>query len=112
MRKVLQSGFIAGMLALAIAFSSADGGDKGKNPPAKALPPHPLDGAFEKGQSERDVTNALLNNKLFQKAISDALKARRDQEARFKQNPGLADANPAQAARNAFLKTLSDKVGE
>ena len=99
------------LLGLAVAFASVsaagdkkDGKDKGEG--VGALPPHPLDGAFERGFSPRDLTNGLLNNKHFQKAVEEAAKAKAEQEARLRKNPKLLDATPAQAARRAFLEVI------
>jgi hypothetical protein len=109
--KALLFGLFGVMLALTVAHGDDKKDDKPKGDKAKvgALPPHPLDPAFEKGRSERDFDNALLNNPLFQKAVKEALKAKRDQEEKYRQNPKLRDATPAQAARKRFLEVLLDE---
>ena len=71
-----------------------------------ALPPHPLDGAFEKGKNVTGITDGLLNNALFKKAMQNAMKAKLDQEAKYRENPNLRAATPAQSARQAFLTTI------
>lgn len=81
---------------------------KAEKPTAGALPPHPLDNAFERANTERDIDNALLNNDLYKKAMTEALKARRAQEEEFRKNPKLKDASPAQKARLKFLEVLQE----
>lgn len=100
-------------MALAVALASVEGGeqkDKAEKPKVGALAPHPLDGAFEKGKKETDLTNGLLNNKLFQTAIAEALKAKVKQEAAIAQNPKLLSSTPAQAARVRFLEVLKNEM--
>jgi hypothetical protein len=114
MRTLFQKGFVGGLLALAVAFASAEAGDKGekkegKPPVVGALAPHPLDPAFEKAKTEREITNALLNDPLFQKAVKDALNAKRNIEEQRRKQPNFLSATPAQAARNAFLGALQGK---
>ncbi len=101
---------LAALLAL-LAFSfigltAADEKPKEK-PPVGALKPSPLDDAFEKAATERDINNALLNNDLYKKAVKAALEAKKKVEKDIKDNPRRAGATPAQAARAAFLRTLS-----
>ena len=104
-----------GVLGLAItaalvAFASVQAGgqaDKKDDKGVGALPPHPLDDAFQKGNTERALTNGLLNNKLFQNAVAEALKAKRDREDEFRKNPKLRAGSPAQAARVKFLEVLT-----
>ena len=98
MRKI-----VAGLVA-AVLFVALANGDEKQN--IEALPPHPLDAAFEKANNERAADNALLNNPLFQKAVKAALQAKADQEKRFRDNPKLKDASPAQKARQKFLEVL------
>jgi hypothetical protein len=74
--------------------------------PAGSLPPHPLDNAFARARNERQINDALLNNDLYKEAVREALKAKKAQEDRFRRNPQLKDATPAQAARQKFLEVL------
>lgn len=94
------------IFGLAVAFA-AQAAEKSEKSAAKkavaALPPHPLDGAFARPK----ITDGLLNNDLFKKAVQEAAKARKEQEERFKKNPGFAGPTPAQAARMKFLKVLN-----
>jgi hypothetical protein len=96
--------------ALLVGLAAADdkpktGGDK---PKAGALPPSPLDDAFARANTERGITNGLLNNEQFKRAVKAALKAKKDQEQWFKAHPDGVNSTPAQAAREAFLKTLQE----
>jgi hypothetical protein len=91
-------------LVLSVALLSAE--DK---KPAAALPDHPLDAAFKKAKTEQQLDDAILNNKLYRKAVKEALKRRKEQEQKFKDNPKLADASPEQAARVKFLEVLQDQ---
>jgi hypothetical protein len=75
-----------------------------------ALPPHPLDSAFEKAKTEKAVNEGLLNNDHFKKAVREALKRKQEQEERFRKNPKLLDATPAQAARVKFLEVLMSEM--
>src|SRR5687768_12055752 len=95
-----------GLLVLVFAGFVQSEDKKPEKPPAGALPPHPLDGAFENANSERAIKDALLNNDRYKKAVTEALKAKRAQEERFRKNPKLLDASPAQAARVKFLEVL------
>ena len=67
---------------------------------------------FEKAKSAEDVLKALAKNDLFKKAIDEALKAKKAQEQRFKENKNLADAGPDQVARLAFLRVLCGEKAE
>ena len=109
--KTLLFGLFGVMLALTVAHGDDKKDDKPKGDRAQvgALPPHPLDPAFEKGRSERDFDNALLNNPLFQKAVKEALKAKRDQEEAYRKDPKLRSSTPAQAARVRFLEVLRNE---
>lgn len=81
--------------------------------PPVAAPLHPLDPAFEKVSRERDIYDALLNNKHYQKAVAEAFKAGREQAEKLKKNPDLKDVSPGQAARRRFLEVLaSDKSSD
>jgi pyruvate/2-oxoglutarate dehydrogenase complex dihydrolipoamide acyltransferase (E2) component len=73
-------------------------------PPAQALPPHPLDAAFRRGFTPNDLTNGLLNNRLFQQAVQAAAKAKQDA---MRRPPGMVGPTPEQAARQAFLDVLN-----
>jgi len=100
------------LVGLAIAVVAVQGQEqKGdKQPAIGALPPHPLDGAFQSVRTETDIKNKLLNNELYKKAVKEALKAYQEQDARFKKNPKLLDASPAQAARVRFLEVLMTEM--
>ncbi|MCI0640468.1 MAG: hypothetical protein L0Y72_05720 [Gemmataceae bacterium] len=102
---------LLGMFLLTIGGAHA-GGKKDDDKKFGALPPHGLDSAFGRGNTERALTNGLLNNKLFERAVKAALKAKREQEERFRKNPKLADATPAQAARLRFLEVLKEGNGK
>lgn len=80
--------------------------------PARALPPNKLDEVFADATTEKQLTEALINNEVYKKAIKAALKAKKDAEADQKQNPTKAGPSPAQAARTTFLKVLSGKHDE
>jgi hypothetical protein len=92
-------------LVFCVAFASAD-----EKPKPTALPPHKLDVGFEKASTEKAINDALLNNELYKKAVKEALKAKTAQDAKFKENPKLQDASPAQAARQEFLEVLRDEI--
>lgn len=96
--------YVLGLTMLVVAVVRA------QNPPPKvgALPPHPLDGAFERGRNNNDLTNGLLNNPAFKRAVDAAAKAKLAQEKAFRDNPNLKAATPPQAARQAFLKALNE----
>lgn len=79
--------------------------------PVGALAPHKLDRAFERARVPADITNALLNDPLFQQAVMDAFKAGSEAEAARQKNPKMVGPTPAQAARQAFLRTLNDEQG-
>jgi hypothetical protein len=94
---------LIGIAALALAFTAGQAQDE----PRSALPPHPLDAVFE-GRTERDCRNNILNNALYGKAFKEAMKAKAEQEEKYRKNPKLRDATPAQAARRRFLEVLND----
>src|SRR5205085_12077966 len=70
-----------------------------------ALPPHPLDKVFEK-DTEKAINEGLLNNELYKKAVTEAMKAKLEQGKKFKDNPKFVGPSPAQAARTKFLEVL------
>jgi hypothetical protein len=78
--------------------------DKAGPPAISALAPHPLDSAFTAATDPRTADEGLLNNAHFQKAIVEALAAKRAAEGR---TPGAVGPSPAQAARAKFLEVLS-----
>jgi hypothetical protein len=80
--------------------------DTKKDEPKGALPPHPLDDAF-KGNDEAAFMKAIQDSQIYRNAVKAALKAKKEQEDKFKKNPKLRDASPEQAARVKFLKVLS-----
>jgi len=94
------------LVGLVIAVVAVQGQEGDKKPGIGALPPHPLDGAFEKVRTETDIKNKLLNNELYKKAVKEALKAYQDQEAKFKKDAKFVGPSPAQAARVTFLEVL------
>lgn len=81
----------------------------GKEPePVKALPPHPLDGAFEKAKTTKEINEALLNNAQYKKAVAAALKTKLDAEKQQAANPKVAGPSPTSLARKKFIEVLSD----
>jgi len=80
--------------------------------PVGVLQGMPIDGAFEKGGTEKQMTEALLNDKVFKAAIKAALAAKMGQEEMKRKKPGIAGPSPAQAARVKFLETLEGKLAE
>lgn len=94
---------------LAIAADEPNKDDRLK---VMALPPHPLDKVFEKAATEKQINEGLLNDDLFKKAVKEALKAKKEQEQRYKDNPTLVGASPAQAARVKFLEMLRNETKE
>ena len=78
--------------------------DQPPQPKVTALPPHPLDTAFRRGNAPNEITNGLLNNRLFQQAVQAAARAK--QEA-MRRPPGMVGPTPEQAARQAFLDVLN-----
>ncbi len=101
--------------ALALPLLAVSGGVWGEDKkPVTALPPHPLDGAFEKATTAKGIDEGLLNNPHFKNAVAAALKAKQDQEKEYREKKNLASSSPAQAARNAFLRALAgeESVGE
>jgi outer membrane protein TolC len=109
---------VCGLLGFPMVFATVNAGDskdqKKEEKKVGALPPHPLDSAFENAKTARAIDEGLLNNPLFKKAVAEALKAKQEQEAKFKENPKLRDASPAQRARLKFLEVLNGekKAGE
>ena len=93
-----------------VSFNATSADDKpkaeDKKPLVGALPPHPLDGAFEKATTEKELKEALLNDPVYKKAILEALKAKQDVEAANRVRP-IAGPSPASAARGAFLAALA-----
>lgn len=82
----------------------------GQGQPVKALPPHPLDGAFGGPATAKGFNEALLNNDLYKKAIQAAIKAKLDMERQYRERPNLASSTPEQAARTEFLRVLADEA--
>ena len=78
----------------------------GQNP-VGALPPHPLDGAFEKATTVKGANEGLLNNEHYKKAVAEAFKAKQDVEKQRAATPNFAGPSPAQAARKKFLEILA-----
>jgi hypothetical protein len=74
---------------------------------AGATAPSPLDKAFDKATTERNIVDNLINNDLFKKAVKAALKAKQDREQAMKKTP--IGPTPAQAARSAFLEALQNE---
>jgi hypothetical protein len=101
---------MAAALMLMAALVSASAQDKSKEDQAKAvgpLPTHPLDSAFARGNDANSMTNGLLNNDQFKRAVQAAAKAKRERLAAIRQNPDMVGPTPDQAARQAFLDTLN-----
>jgi hypothetical protein len=99
---------LLGLLGLAVAFVPAQSAEKKAEKPKAVgeVPPHPLDGAF-KGGTERSITDGLINNDLFKRAVREALARKIEHAQRFKDNPKLRDASPDRAARIRFLEVLN-----
>ena len=97
------------LVGLAIVLATARADDR---PKVGALPPHPLDSAFERAGSVKGANEGLLNNALFKKAVEEALKAKAEQEKRFRETPRLMAASPAQVARQKFLEVLMNEQRE
>jgi hypothetical protein len=96
--------------ALGLMTGAASGQEKEKEKPkVGALMPSPLDKAFEKGTTERDITTNLLNDPTYQKAVKEAVKAKKDREAAIKGGAKIGPS-PAQAARTAFLRVLQGEA--
>jgi hypothetical protein len=97
MSRILGSFVFLGLVVCAV---SAD--DK---KPVGALMPLPIDKAFEKANGKDAITNALLNDPTFKKAVQAAAKAKADRIAAMKTVP--IGPTPEQAARAEFLRVLS-----
>lgn len=93
-------------LATAVPFATADEPKK-----VAALPPLPIDKAFDKAGNEKDLKEALLNDVTYKAAIADAVKAFKSQSeliARLKKmGQPFAGPSPAESARRAFLDRLT-----
>jgi hypothetical protein len=100
---------LAGSFGFVIGGQQPAGGQKDEKQGFGALPPHPLDSAFEGVRNERQAWNAMLNNPTYLKAIREALKAKAEQEAAFRKQPNLRAGSPEQMARRAFLAVLNDE---
>jgi hypothetical protein len=103
-------GLMVGLLGLILSVAVVNARDDA--PKVAALKPVPLDAAFTNATSPRDITNALLNDPTFKKAVAAAAKAKADNIAAKAQNPKLMSATPDQAARVAFLKVLNDGAND
>jgi hypothetical protein len=105
-------GLMVGLLGLVLSVAALNAKDDPPKtePPAQpqALPPHPLDGAFARGNTPNDLTNGLLNNDLFKKAVAAAAKAKAETIAARRQNPNVGGPTPEQAARKKFLDMLNE----
>jgi hypothetical protein len=97
---------LAPLVFMGVSLAGADDKDKSK---VAALAPHPLDKVFEKATTEKQVDEGLLNDELFKKAVTAALKAKKDQEQKYKDDPKLIGPTPAQAARVKFLEVLKNE---
>jgi hypothetical protein len=82
--------------------------DDNDKPKVGAMAPSPLDKAFDKATTERNIVDNLINNDLFMKAVKAALKAKQDREQAMKKTP--IGPSPAQAARAAFLEALQNEA--
>ena len=96
------------ILALALVMQG-EAQDKDKKP-VGALPPHKLDGAFEKAKTEKAIMEDLMKNDLFKKAVAEALKAKQKREKEMVENPKILSATPSQAARQKFLEIIRDEA--
>ncbi|VTR90828.1 unnamed protein product [Gemmata massiliana] len=95
------------MFALSFGPAGADDKKKDEKPPVGALPPHSLDGVFVKVKTEKEITDTLINDATYKKAVAAALKAKKEKEEELKKNPKIVGPSPAAAARVAFLKVLA-----
>lgn len=86
--------------------------DEKKGGVVTALPPHPLDEAFERGRTLKDIDEGLLNNEHYAKAVKESLKAKQAVEKQRRENPRIAGPTPAQAARQKFLEVLLNEKKE
>ena len=60
-------------VAVCLLTSPMDADDKPKPGGAvAALPPHPLDSAFEKGRTVKEIDEGLLNNELYARVVTKA----------------------------------------
>lgn len=78
--------------------------------PVGEIPPHPLDSAFER-RHDGSITNGLLNNPLFQRAVQEAARTYRETEELQRRNFGIVGASPKRAARARFLEVLNGDLG-
>lgn len=106
MTKFMLTAFVLALGAFAIAADEKVKVEE-KKPAVGALPPNPLDAAFEKATTPKALDEALLNDPVYKAAIQEALKAKRGQEEFYKKNPGAVGPSPAQAARQKFLEVLT-----
>lgn len=102
--------FILGAAGIGTGFGDEK---KVEQPKAvQALPPLPIDAAFGKAKTAKELDEALLNDPTYKKAVAAALKAKKEQEDFFRKNKGAVGSSPAQAARVAFLATLSGEESD
>jgi hypothetical protein len=107
--------FITACVAAAVATFGGVLAQEKAPPKVGALPPTAIDKAFEKATTEKQLNEALLNDPTYQKAVREALKAKKEVEDLKRKNPQMVGPSPAQAARTAFLRVLSGEsevVGE
>jgi hypothetical protein len=104
----------ATLMFVAVVASAPGKQDQAKQdqPKVEAMPPHPLDKAFARGNTANDMTNGLLNNDWFKNAVKAAEKAKQERMAAVRQNPNMVGPTPDQAARQAFLDTLNQAPPE
>jgi hypothetical protein len=81
-----------------------------------AQPPQWLDRIFEQGRGDAGrIADAILAHAQFaaavRRSVEDALREYAAAEVRFRDNPGLVDPTPAQAARIEFCRVLGGQVG-
>jgi hypothetical protein len=88
-----------GLLILIGALVSGQADEK----KVAALPPHPLDSAFEKAKTEKAINEGLLNNDHYKKAVREALKRKQEQEEMFRKNPKFSCAEEHTHDRKATL---------
>lgn len=97
------------VLFLLLASPMMASADEPKKPVA-ALPPHPLDGAFEKSKTAKGLLESLGEDKEFKAALDEAVKAYKETAEKIdairKAGMSYAGPSPAQAARTAFLRKL------
>ena len=74
--------------------------------------PHVLDPVFVDAKTEKEVTDNLINDATFKKAVKAAIEQKQKAEKAKRDNPRLIGSSPGHQAREAFLNVLTDKKDE